>query len=850
MKRCISLLLAFVMILALLPVFTSTTAQAASKRETKRIIGIVFDNSGSMYNNIQIVNQYGQVVDTMENKSWCQATYAMEVFASMLNNSDELRIYPMHAIQVDGKTYNQNNPLVIRGPGEASKIRNIYTPTAGGTPFSPVTNAFNDLTNASGFDEKHLIVLTDGADLDMSGTGFNNATDMLNKYSETMNQVMYLAIGEAAVELTSSKPNQFYDKASQTEDVLKKLTAMCNRIFGRHELDFSSGELTFDVSMSKIIIFAQGANVTGVNVDGMTQTSLVPMKYSTLGAGGRPNVVDTSLQGVIATYEGELDKGTYSVNFTGQYDSICVYYEPDVDIEVKMTGPDGPVDPSQELSAGDYTVEFCMVDREGDVVTSKLLGDVNYTVTTTINGEEKTYTFNEKSGSIPVTLNNKDTFDVEFVATYLGGYEIRKTGADFGWPSGGIQIQPPPAKDLQIVIAGGADTIPLSKLEEQAIFDIQFFYNGVQLTGAALERLSEPTVEFTGGNAKHELIRTESGYQFKILYNNSPAETQAVTYSLSVSASYTNEDDLVASCGPISRSITLEDDAGIFNAELVMDQDYYVATSIEKGKPIYINLTCGGKPLTPEQFQAAKVTVDMGGLPYEMTADEANSRYVIVLKEGEGLTNGRHDISMSAEGFDEFGRPISCKDSEKLEIQPYPQWVRWAFWILVILAVLLLIWSILNIKVLPKTILVDRSNFRVGSKEVQGDPEVNYSGGGKKKGMLEITPPYDASSPAASSCSITLELVAVSPLRVPSAKRYVGIRGAHAGDDANTRQMKFGGTTLVKNDEDMFVRMGSKSDTNVEEDVDSGFKVALFADVPGPRGRKVTVAFEAITEFR
>ena len=90
---CILLVLSMLLPLALLQ---PPKAQAATKKEISRVISIVFDNSGSMY------EEKDKPIS-----SWCRATYAMEVFASMLNDSDKLLIYPMHPIQ-DGK----NGPAI------------------------------------------------------------------------------------------------------------------------------------------------------------------------------------------------------------------------------------------------------------------------------------------------------------------------------------------------------------------------------------------------------------------------------------------------------------------------------------------------------------------------------------------------------------------------------------------------------------------------------------------------------------------------------------------------------------------------------------------------------------------
>ena len=81
MKRCISMVLALLLLFC--SVFAGTSAvHASAKAGEARVIAIVFDNSGSMYDS--------------GDQAWCRATYAMEVFASMLNAGDTLLIYPMH----------------------------------------------------------------------------------------------------------------------------------------------------------------------------------------------------------------------------------------------------------------------------------------------------------------------------------------------------------------------------------------------------------------------------------------------------------------------------------------------------------------------------------------------------------------------------------------------------------------------------------------------------------------------------------------------------------------------------------------------------------------------------------
>ena len=96
MKKYISIILA-VCLLIISMITAAPTAYASDKNSESRAIAIVFDNSGSMYDE--------------GDQAWCRATYAMEVFASMLNKGDVLQIYPMWPITAGGREYTMENPL-------------------------------------------------------------------------------------------------------------------------------------------------------------------------------------------------------------------------------------------------------------------------------------------------------------------------------------------------------------------------------------------------------------------------------------------------------------------------------------------------------------------------------------------------------------------------------------------------------------------------------------------------------------------------------------------------------------------------------------------------------------------
>lgn len=333
-KAC-ALLLAVLMII-LLTVPTS----AAVFQSPSRAIAIVFDNSGSMY--------YASNAT-----AWCRATYAIEVFASMMNDGDVLEVYPMYEVEVDGNTYNDNNPVRITNK-TSSIIRSMYTPKAAATPIETIDRAFSGVTAVTA-DEKWLIVLTDGDEFYENGKGLGTGdatkaalTKRLSEYNKTVN-VMYLGIGTSAAQPEINGNKKHYTTAAKnTENVLAELTTMCNNIFGRDELKNNGKAISFDLPMSKLIVFVQGDNISNVEVknsEGKSVGEVVSFynpRYGEKGSGNYPIKIDKSLQGSIITYA-NCEKGDYTITYDGSMSSISVYFEPDVDLSVVLKNPEGGV---------------------------------------------------------------------------------------------------------------------------------------------------------------------------------------------------------------------------------------------------------------------------------------------------------------------------------------------------------------------------------------------------------------------------------------------------------------------------------------------------------------------------
>lgn len=706
MKRTLSRSLALLLIMGiLLGIQPGAVFAGAQKTETRRAIAIVFDNSGSMYNKGE--------------KAWSRATYAMEVFAEMLNENDVLSVYPMHPITVDGSEYSQDAPLVINGPADAPKIRRIYTENPLGTPIETITKAHDGLNSTSGFDEKWLIVLTDGDTFN----GYKDSTETakalkerLEPYSKDMN-VLYLGIGEKAAEPACSSKGEYKLEVKIVKDsdgTLLALTEMCNSIFGRDTLPkthFNNGRMNIDVSMNKMIVFVQGANIGDVKVtdkEGKEPNHNAPytMKYPENGV-NPANVkgevkTDTDLQGVMITYT-NCGQSDYTLSYSGTASRAEVYYEPNVEMEFTFTDEDGNnVDPDN-LYEGFYKIGFGLKDGiTGKYTTSPLLGNPKYTGNYDVSGSKTDINFTGMHGEVKdVPLKVGDTFTAEMTVEYLSGYKITKT-ADELFPSGGkLEVVPKPSGELRLEITGGQAEYQLKKLEEGEPFTAVVYYQDQKLTGADLENTELTWPDKSGAELK-EIFRDDH-YDIILQYKDpsDPQSTPTGEFTVPITARFTPQASTEATSNAVNISYSITDSNIAVDVKLSAPQTYYVIGKIENGKPIRADLLLNGEKVSPEQFAEIDFSADCSGIPYDLEALPGESAYLIHLKKPESLGTGNYKISCRAEAKDELGRPASGEDSLSISLNAVEKWVKLAIAGFALALLLILLTAILRAKALP-----------------------------------------------------------------------------------------------------------------------------------------------------
>ena len=384
---------------------------AATTNLPTRVIHVVYDDSGSMY------ETGNKDVDT-----WCQAKYAMEVFAAMLGEKDTLKVYYMSDYEKDTKKAPR---LTLQGKdGAAQNVKMLHDQktVAGNTPFASVKKAYSDLQSLSA-DEKWLVILTDGA---FQGVDGKEGIDSYLAGKSSDVKVMFLGMGPKADGITQKASQDiFYVKAETNSEILSQITGICTRIFNSNRLDVSasSKNFSFDIPMSELIVFAQGANVdiAGIKPESgkLIKCAKSPVKvmYSDCDATNYKNKPTKDLVGSMATFIDDFAAGNYTLDVSGA-ETIEIYYKPNIEVAAYLTDANGQeVTDAENLEDGEYVLTFGFVKAGTDekVAESKLLGNVTYNDRVTNNGtlHDKIYS----SGDL-LTVE-EGTLQIDVTANYL-----------------------------------------------------------------------------------------------------------------------------------------------------------------------------------------------------------------------------------------------------------------------------------------------------------------------------------------------------------------------------------------------------------------------------------------------
>ena len=542
MPRVLSLIMALLIVVSIFVAMPVTSKAAEpTKIEKSYDIAVVFDNSGSMY----------------ENKGWCRAKYAMEIFASMLNyNRDKLHIFPMWEVTYDGSQPTSGgsyDAIEIKNKDDINRISNLYTVRPSSTPFEPIDEA-NEYLKKSKANEKWLIILTDGA-FNQDERGKSAQIDLQQRVSSLASdeiKVQYLGFGGATT-LKANEANNFFAKKSTDTSLKDDLVEICNKIFQRSVLPsnrLSGQSLKLDMSMKSVIVFAQGANAQVNSLKDSSGKDVAitlnsgQRKYSTIKANKYPNApVDTSLAGQVVTFA-DCPKGDYTLSFSGA-DSIQIFYEPDVDIDIEILNSDGVrVTNPEDFVAGEYKITSRIVDRitGEDVTNHELLGnavDLKTYVKTSNDSEYKAF----ENGS-KITFAEDDETSIYVEGQYLGKYKISsKDDKKWEWLTEGFEIEKQSVA-FKINIDAEQKWFVLKEKDSWKPIKIVMTVEGQPLTDEQMQK-TNLTVSISD-NMKYrvEMIPGGSAYNVFIAQdeNGNYIEPTTGKFKMTASATYVDED--------------------------------------------------------------------------------------------------------------------------------------------------------------------------------------------------------------------------------------------------------------------------------------------------------------------
>ena len=377
--KCKRLLALLLICLLLIPsIMPATRAATADTVYVRKHVSFVYDNSGSMMNN-------------EKNLKWSYASYAAQIFAGLLNDTDSLTLNLMNSSK-GTKTMNVN--LSGDRQSEVDKIRDITNYAEGGTPFTSVNDALKVLVNKGLLDndqaknkeidrsQQYWLVLTTDGQFERQNddslasllTGYKNKADLeedleavLKKYSNL--QLVYFGIGTEgasdatqAFDLSGSSalkkyPNFTAVYAKNQDQIISTMQDLANRISGRYSVSqgvkFNGKEVTLQVSsetspIRNIAILAQKTNAKLLSaVDSAGQKLNVnrpaneqyPQNSSYYNVPAGTKGAHTAL---ITSPDGKFKAGTVKLTFSEAVNpnDFSLMYEPAVHINLTLQQKD------------------------------------------------------------------------------------------------------------------------------------------------------------------------------------------------------------------------------------------------------------------------------------------------------------------------------------------------------------------------------------------------------------------------------------------------------------------------------------------------------------------------------
>lgn len=371
-KRLVALLLLVALLFSALPaaLLPVSHADPADTVYVRKHVSLVYDNSGSM----------SSFLTGTKNLKWTYASYAAQIFAGLLNDTDSLTMTLMNSSKGVSKL---EVDLAGDRQQQVDKILDVTNYAKGGTPFNSVYDAEQVLVKKglladsqigdNGINQSEqfwLVLTTDGRFENGTKTVAEIETELkalLEKYSNL--QLVYFGIGtkgdtsdQVAYDFRNSTvltayPNFTPVYAETEEQIVTTMQALANRISGRYSVSqgvtFNGNEVTVRVSgesspIRNIAILAQKTNtqlLSAVDEDGKPLTVGRPANEQypqNKSYDNVPSGTKGAHTALITCPDGKFPPGTVTLTFSEPVDpaQFSVMYEPAVYIKLTVQQKD------------------------------------------------------------------------------------------------------------------------------------------------------------------------------------------------------------------------------------------------------------------------------------------------------------------------------------------------------------------------------------------------------------------------------------------------------------------------------------------------------------------------------
>lgn len=352
MKKFLLWLTAFVFLSAFVLGAAAPAAYAQNGdeiRASKKIISVVYDDSGSMCG-----------------ERWSYTNYAMQALIALLNEQDELYITFMSDPQ-NCKSFDTH--------ALDSSIKKIRGWTdCGGTPGETLDTAYKKLTSIKESDataQFWMIIMTDGM-IAMNST-LQNKLDSYknNKMSNgTMLNVVYLAMGAAGAAKEDRAGHLYTFEADSDEEIVGSMRDIANLVSGRlapdsiAQTDATTITVTSKLPLYSISVLSQKSDAEvkeaytseeKLNVARnlkLDATNLSPLGVPLDKLYGNASVINK--KGTSGKY-GVIPAGTYTIRFSSEVDinTMTIQVEPAIGLKAEISRNGVVIDDTSKLANGD-----------------------------------------------------------------------------------------------------------------------------------------------------------------------------------------------------------------------------------------------------------------------------------------------------------------------------------------------------------------------------------------------------------------------------------------------------------------------------------------------------------------